>query len=250
MGPGERALSFGAEADSYHAARPGYPAEAAQHVLRLTSVSQAVEVGAGTGKATEVFARPGVDTTCLEPDQAMAEVLTRRGLPGVEVVVDSFEGWPGPLRPVDLVFAAQTWHWLDRDTACARVKEWLRPGGVLALLWNIPTDRYRRFESVYSAHAPHLLAETDRRIALRDSLVWLDDLEAAGYHSVQLSVLEWTQELTPAAVRRLYTSYSDHIALDPTTRETVLGALEDEVRRVGGVIEFGYLTRIFTGIRG
>lgn len=248
MAPGERAVSFGAEADSYDAARPGYPAEAAEHVLGLDTVSKAVEIGAGTGKATEVFARGGLNITCIEPDEAMAAVLSSRELAGVEVVVSTFEAWPGPVAPVDLVFAAQTWHWLDRNTACSRSMGWLRPGGVLALIWNIPEHRYDRFQEVYADHAPHLLEETDQRIGFRDSVVWLDDLEAAEFDGVELATFDWSRTLSAGEVRRLYSSYSDHIALDPEVRETLLDALEDQVNHRGGAIELGYTTRVFTGL--
>lgn len=249
MAPGERAVSFGTEADSYDAARPGYPAQAAEHVLGLTTVSKAVEIGAGTGKATEVFARSGLNITCIEPDEAMAAVLSSRRLAGVAVEVSTFEEWPGPTAPVDLVFAAQTWHWLDRNTACSRAMGWLRPGGLLALIWNIPEHRYHRFREVYADHAPHLLEEGDPRINFRDSEVWLDDLADARLGEVGLATYEWSKSLTSAEVRRLYSTYSDHIQLEPPIRERLLDALESEVARFGGAVDFRYQTRVFTGTK-
>src|SRR5690554_3169919 len=90
-----RATSFGSAAEDYEAARPGYPAEAADFVLSLAEVVTAIEVGAGTGKTTEPFARESLSITCLEPDPAMATILRAKSLPGVTVVESTYEEWPG-----------------------------------------------------------------------------------------------------------------------------------------------------------
>ncbi len=53
-------------------------------------VRTAVEVGAGTGKATRLFAGRGVAVTALEPDPDMLSVLQRTtaGLPVIAVRVE------------------------------------------------------------------------------------------------------------------------------------------------------------------
>ncbi|HEX6947143.1 MAG TPA: class I SAM-dependent methyltransferase [Acidimicrobiia bacterium] len=243
-----RATSFGSEAEAYEAARPGYPGEAAEFVLSLTDVSRAVEVGAGTGKTTEPFAREGVSITCLEPDPAMGAILRAKSLPGVAVVESTFEDWPGPEGAVDLVFAGQSWHWLDRETAVPRAGDWLRSDGVIALMWNVPSHRYDVFADVYRRHAPQLLREGDPRIGFRDSDVWLEDLERGGMTDVRLTVFRWHADLTPPQVRALYASYSDHIALDPQLRERLLDALAEKVATSGGTLRIEYETRVFTGL--
>ena len=96
-------------------------------------VRSALEVGAGTGKATRLFAASGVAVTALEPDPDMARVLERttRGMP-VEPVLTPFERF-NTTRRYDLVYAAASWHWTDPATRWARALGLLVPGGVLAL---------------------------------------------------------------------------------------------------------------------
>jgi SAM-dependent methyltransferase len=242
-----RSTSFGSAVDSYDLARPPYPREAADFVLGVTEVRHAIEVGAGTGKTTEAFVRPGLSIICLEPDSNMAARLETKGL-GVEVVRDTFEDWPGPDEPADLVFAGQAWHWLDRDTACARARSWLRPGGVIALLWNIPRGRYDLFESIYRRHAPRILEERDERVRLRDTTVWLDDIWDAGFEDARLNTFTWPRTMSAGEVRTMFSSQSDHIALTAGVRETVLDEVAAEVGRMGGHVTWEYETRVFVGI--
>ena len=244
-----RAVSFGSEAAAYDAARPDYPGVAAEFVLSLSPVETAIEIGAGTGKATAAFAAEGLAITCLEPDPAMAAILASKRLPGVSIVEATFESWPGPSQPADLVFAGQAWHWLDPDTAAARARGWLRDGGIVALLWNIPTHRYDRFAGIYRRHAPELLDEGDPRIGFRDSDVWLEDLERGGFAEAQLTTFDWTDRLSPLQVRTLYSSYSDHIALEEPVREALLDDLEREVADAGEPFLIEYETRVFTARR-
>jgi SAM-dependent methyltransferase len=130
-----RGLLFGSVAESYERHRPGYPSEVVDIVLRYArrSVYTALEVGAGTGKATRLFASRGIEVTALEPDPAMVQVLSRatHGLP-VQTVVSTFEAFHADSR-FDMVYAAAAWHWTNRVTRWAKAVELLVPGGVLVL---------------------------------------------------------------------------------------------------------------------
>ena len=105
---------FGSAAEAYQRYRLGYPAEVAEAVLAYAErpVRAALEVGAGTGKATRLFAARGVRITALEPDPAMAAVLRRctQGL-AVKTVVARFEDFHSEHR-FDLLFSAAAWHWI------------------------------------------------------------------------------------------------------------------------------------------
>jgi trans-aconitate methyltransferase len=243
----ERAVVFGQAVEAYDRLRPSYPATAIDHVLGLTTVKTAVEIGAGTGIATAGFARPELRITCLEPDPAMAGALESRRLPNVDVVISRFEDWPGPDTPCDLVFAAQSWHWIDGDVGYPKVLGMLAPGGVIALMWNVQIDRYRAFTSVYQEHAPELLAEADARISRRDSDVWLGELQEAGFRDVGLFTHTWSASLTGADLASLYSTFSDHITLDPPRRERLLAGLVEHIDGAGGRAQTDYRTQVFTG---
>lgn len=128
-------MSFGSVALEYERYRPSYPLGLVDAVEQYAGrpIRSALEVGAGTGKATRLIASRGIDVTALEPDPEMAQVLrtTTRGLP-VEPVVTTFEDFRSTQR-FDLVYAAAAWHWTDPSSRWEHAVERLSPGGVLAL---------------------------------------------------------------------------------------------------------------------
>ncbi|MEV1147600.1 class I SAM-dependent methyltransferase [Micromonospora sp. NPDC049799] len=126
---------FGEVADLYDDVRPGYPADLAGAVRDYHGGTPAgvVEIGAGTGKGTELLLRLGAPVTCLEPDPRMAAVLTARH-PGVRVLGVAFEQWRPPDGGVPLLAAALSWHWLDPAIRNRHAHDALTPGGTLAVL--------------------------------------------------------------------------------------------------------------------
>lgn len=132
-----RALVFGEVADEYDRVRPGYPPALIEDMLSYSSPAKALEIGAGTGKATFAVASRGVEILALEPDPAMALVLRQRvaGL-AVNIAMASLESYE-PEEPVDLVYSAQAFHWTAPATRWTQTAAALRPGGSLALFWNM-----------------------------------------------------------------------------------------------------------------
>lgn len=129
----ERALSFGAAAASYERFRPGYPLALVDQVLTYAGrpVRTAIEIGAGTGKATREFVARGVAVTATEPDPAMLDELRKHVPDSVTTVVASFEDLDG-LPEHDLVYAAAALHWTEPVGRWERVARLLVRGGVFA----------------------------------------------------------------------------------------------------------------------
>jgi len=138
-----RASSFGAVAAQYAQHRPGYAEAAIRWCLAPVSGAppvRVVDVGAGTGILTGALARLGADVVAVEPDQAMLAEL-RRQLPGVRALEGSAEALPLPDQSADAVLCGQSMHWFDMNRALPEIARVLRPGGVLAGLWNVDDDR-------------------------------------------------------------------------------------------------------------
>lgn len=135
-----RSQVFGEVAELYDAARPGYADALVADVLVYAALGEreAVEVGAGTGKATVPFAARGTSLVCIEPDPRMAEVLRRNTscYPGVRVHSGGFEEWQPGGRRFGLLLAATSWHWVAPERRWDLAHDALASGGAVALFWN------------------------------------------------------------------------------------------------------------------
>jgi SAM-dependent methyltransferase len=131
----DHALSFATVAEAYDRARPSYPPEAVAWLIG-SHRSTVVELGAGTGKLTELLVAAGHDVIATDP---LPEMLThlRARVPGARAAVATAERIPVSSHTADVVVCAQSFHWFDHDTALPEIARVLRPGGVLALVWNV-----------------------------------------------------------------------------------------------------------------
>lgn len=135
--------SFGAAAAAYAEHRPGYAEAAVRWALEPVRDRRPVrvaDVGAGTGKLTATLIGLGAEVTAVEPDPQMLAEL-RRTMPEVRSVPGSAEEIPLPDASLDAVLAGQAMHWFDMNRALPEIARVLRPGGVLAGLWNVHDDR-------------------------------------------------------------------------------------------------------------
>ncbi len=126
---------FEVHAEVYERARPPYP-EALWARLRelglLCPGTRVLELGAGTGQATEALLCAGASVFAVEPGAALAERLRRR-LPEATVHVDTAETVALATASFDLAVAATAGHWFDLDVVLLKVHSALTPAGHFAV---------------------------------------------------------------------------------------------------------------------
>lgn len=167
--PENAARSFGRVAEAYDRGRPTYPREAIAWLTGEVPLS-VLELGAGTGKLTEVLLDLGHEVFATDPDDAMLDVLSRR-FPDVRATVGTAEQIPTGNTQYDVVIAGQAFHWFDLERALPEIVRVLRPGGVLALTWNVFDDRIpwvRKLARLLDHSAEH----DDPSAALDDSALF------------------------------------------------------------------------------
>ena len=129
------AAGFAAAADLYERARPSYPQEAIDWLVKTTGIgpgSTVVDLGAGTGKLTRLLVPSGARIVAVEP---IAEM--RAHIVGAEVLDGTAEEMPLDDGSADVVAVAQAFHWFDQDKALPEIHRVLRADGSLVLVWNM-----------------------------------------------------------------------------------------------------------------
>ncbi len=147
--------SFDGWAGEYDRYRPTYPETLFTLIgaeLGLPERPEVLDVGAGTGRASIAMARLGWRVTAVEPGEPMLDVL-RAGASAAEVAVHTVQATAEETgcapRSVDLVTAAQAFHWFDRPAALTEMARVIRPGGGAALFWNVRDETRSAFVADY-----------------------------------------------------------------------------------------------------
>lgn len=230
------ARSFGAVAEAYDRGRPSYPREA---VAWLTSDQPltVLELGAGTGKLTEQLVALGHDVHATEPDPAMLAILRER-LPAVRASEGTAEEIAGADSMYDVVIGGQCFHWFDHDRALPEIARVLKPGGRIALVWNIRDERIpwvRRLGRIIGTQEQDI----DPGETLTRSLKFL-------YVETQ-SFKHW-QQIDRDSIQDLVLSRSNIAVLDEESRavklEELLAFYDDYGRGMDGM-QLPYVTQCF-----
>lgn len=249
------ARSFGTAVDAYDRGRPGYPDDAVDWLVahapsrapaafvperaRAAGVDasdrvRAADLGAGTGKFTASLVARGLDVTAVEPDDAMLARLAAN-LSKVAAREGTAEAIPLPDASVELVTAAQSWHWVDAERASTEVARVLVPGGVLALVWNIRDESVpwvRRLGEVAGS------SPAERFETVHPPL-------GSALERVAYAEFDWEFELERAAVLDMFASRSYVIAMGEEERASVLAAVSEVVDALPGErIAMPYATRV------
>ena len=243
--------TFNEVADLYDSIRPGYPTETLDAIASSmgSAASKILEIGCGTGQITRPLADHGYSITALEPGDALSMLARRklRSYPNVEIVETSFEAWPEQQASFDLVVSAQAFHWIEPNYGCAKAAALLKPGGAIALVWNLAvpqdTELHQAIRPLYKAYFPK--SPTDvRNIALVDKA---QKCKAAlsrchGFADMREYRHVWDKVYTRENYLKLLHTYSTHRTLPEPSKSDFFKAITHEIEQAGGLIHQKYET--------
>lgn len=130
-------------ADTYVRGRPDYPSALdpwLRETLGLEPGRVVVDLGAGTGKFTGRLLATGAQVIAVEPVAEMRARLAA-ALPLAQALDGSAEAIPLRDASVDVLVCAQAFHWFASNAALDEIHRVLKPGGKLALVWNLRDAR-------------------------------------------------------------------------------------------------------------
>ncbi|MFD9880929.1 class I SAM-dependent methyltransferase [Streptomyces alboflavus] len=248
------AESFGAEAGRYDRARPDYPQALVDRVVAAIPGTDVLDVGVGTGIAARQFLAAGCRVLGVDVDARMADVARASG---VETEVAAFETWDPAGRTFDAVVSAQAWHWVDAVAGAACAARVLRPGGRLAVFWNVfvlAPDVREAFADVHRRVLPDAplnpwaAAPLDAYGPLSAKAV--DGMRrAAGFDAPQEWRFDWEREYTREQWLDQLPTHGGAGGLPPAALAELLRGIGGVIDELGGGFTMGYATVAVTARR-
>ena len=218
MSSTELKTTFNTAAVLYEDIRPGYPEKLIQDIINLSDLedhSRILEVGGGTGKATQPFAERGYELVCLDIGADLIAVARERlrKYPNVSFVQQAFEAWK-PEGKFDLIISATAFHWVDPKVRYLKAFQVLKSNGFLAVFSN---QHVRKDEGFFaesqSLYDKYYAPMTTNRPTHATNFPGVE-----AFRSPIRRVYPWTQTYSSEQYIKLLGTYSGHIALPDENR--------------------------------
>ena len=252
---------------NYDKVRWGYPDELYMDIIRYSRPEKgkkALEIGAGTGKATVRFLDRGYDITVVEMGVNMTEFLLDRfkGYTNFNVVTATFEDTSLEEAQYDLIYAASAFHWVDAEIGCPKVYRLLKEGGTFALFRNnaVPADGEELYEEIQTLYIKYYNSyytsikrpvRKSREDFSKPSEIYksfrFEDLERYGFREVTMKLYDASQTYSADEYIALLDTYSDHRGLPDDNRTALYAGIREAILRHGGYHKVDYIFQLYMG---
>lgn len=242
---------FSTRVENYIRYRPGYPPEVLDILKKecaLTAASTVADIGSGTGIFSDVLLASGCAVVGVEPNSEMRSAAERllAGRGNFRSVDGTAEATTLADVSVDLITAAQAFHWFDRRRTRAEFGRILKPDGWVALVWNDrqldSTPFLREYEALLQRFGTDYLAVRHKDLDLAQVQAFV------GSEAVKLTMVESIQRFDYTGIegRLLSSSYAPEAG--HPSHEPMLTALREifDRHQEDGRAEIRYDTRVFT----
>src|SRR5581483_7129583 len=140
---------------------------------------------------------------------------------------------------VDAVTVAQAFHWFRPDDALREIHRVLRPGGGLALIWNVRDES----DPIHAA-ATEIMRPLEENVPRRGKLSWRDVIDAT-----ETATFEHAQLVDEDSFVERFASVSFVAAAPREARTDVEEQLRSLARSVGAPIRLPYVTEVYVAYK-
>ena len=156
-------LIFDTIPEQFDQHRPRYTPELFAKLIDAAKIapgSRVLELGPGTGQATEPVLRTGCEYCAIELGEQLCRKMQQKfgDLSNFTIIHDDFITHDFGMQQFDLVYSAATIQWIPEEVAYPKCFSLLRPGGMLAMMYMRSDYRspnpalYDKIQQVYAAH--------------------------------------------------------------------------------------------------
>ena len=227
----------------YDCARPTYPRELREQIVSFAGLEQGadvLEVGAGTGQATDLFLE--YSPTLLEISDEQVNFLRER-YSDLRVDKAYFEDYK-PAKHFDLIYSATAFHWVNSEIGYPKAWNMLKDGGTMAVFWHMSSVMH------YECGIFPLLNEVKLKYMPDTSLGFTDaevenvrqkrfrQFQSGGYFKKpELFEYRWTDTYEAEHYAMLVETYSETQMLPASTRNAYVDEIQNVIEKNGGIVE-------------
>ena len=197
-----------------------------------------LEIGPGTGQASDFAIESGCDYLAIELGEHLAAKMKEKysSYPNFDIVVDDFETHDFGDKKFDLIYSAAAIQWIDEDVAYRRVNELLKDGGILAMCFmradyqksnpELYDDIQKVYDKYFVTNQPYT-QKFDYMKGEEYGLTFLDALSFPG-----------RREYNADEHNEYLGTHSTHITLKDEYRDLFFNGVHDAVVKHGNKIIF------------
>ena len=241
----DKRLTFNEDAVNYDKWRPRYCDELFSAIIdysQLNNKNLAVEIGCGTGQATEPILKTGCSVIAVEYGENLASFASQKfeKYKNFRVQNIEFENYHCENNTVDLVYSATAFHWIPEEIGYKKVFNMLKDDGVIALFWNKPflnkTDDplHQKIQTIYDHFREEgkSLIEDD---AERYQTI-LNTIRKYGFINAEYHIYKNTRRFNADEYISLLDTYSDHRTLPLLVKEQFATQMKNAIDSFGGIL--------------
>jgi len=230
----------------YDYARPGYKKEIRDQICQFANLNkgaQVLEVGAGTGQATDLFV-DSYNLDLLEVSDVQVNYLKEKYVGrNVSVHKEYFEDYETE-KKYDLIYSATAFHWVNPNVGYVKTRNMLKDGGTLALFWHMAPHIRRSgriFEGIYDIKRKYLngqgLGWEEQEYLDREKNYYSKFIQNAGYLEPQCFVYKWKEEYFADRFACLQNTLLETFDLSEEKKTRYLDEIKEYVGMNGGKLE-------------
>lgn len=232
----------------YDTARPSYPKELYDKVTKFAEIGKdasVLEVGAGTGQATDLFLQGDFCFDLLEVSDEQVVFLKQKygNNPKVTVVKDYFEQYEME-KKYDLIYCATAFHWVDSAVGYPKAWEMLKQGGTLAVFWHMSSVTYYSggiFDGLNKLKQMYLPQESlgfDAEGIQKVKEKRIAQIQSGGCFGMpEIYEYRWTDIYDADRYATLLNTYSGTRTLPEEKRMAYLAEVREYINANGGIVE-------------
>lgn len=233
---------------NYEKRRPNYGTGLFKDVIKYADINKdksLIEVGCGTGQATEPFLKTKCKVTAVELGENLA-LYTRekyKVYDNLKIVQCAFEDYDCDDNKFDMLYSATAFHWIPDEIGYKKAYRILRSGGTIALFWNRPTPNdwndpvHQKIQAVYRELLPQWSYKATRNEDRKSTYSnIINKLEQYGFTDIEFKLYHNTRKMTGVEYVELLNTYSDHIALEKSIQSRLFNGVRAAIEESGNEV--------------